>query len=427
MKKNQFKRLSVLFLLVVLFIRCDDKIIETYIANVPVYLSYEEFRASVKSEEPINLNRPGKIYFYQNYLFINEYLKGIHVIDNNNPSSPENIAFISIPGNVDMAIKDDVLYADSYIDLVALDISDISDIEVLSRKEDIFPYVLPPYDEDYRVDEIDYEKGIVIDWELKKITEEIEQRNYPVYPWLKDGFYMSNAYSQGNPRYSPDNSSIGVGGSMARFTIKNNALYIIDNHSLKVFDIGDYNDILIANTLYTGWNIETLFPYGNHLFIGSQNGVMIYDISNPFYPEFISDHWHITSCDPVVVEGNYAYVTLRSGNLCGALDDRLEVLDISDIINPVLIKSYTMDEPYGLGIDNSVLFVCDGASGLKVYDATDKLNITDNMLARFNTIQAYDVIPFNDVLMLIGDDGFHQYDYSDINEIELLSTIPVNN
>lgn len=428
MKPKPLKLIFLFFLLNILFIRCNDQIIETYVANVPIYLSYEDFRNAIKSEPPQDIQNPGKIYFYHNLLFINEYLKGIHVIDNSNPSSPQKQSFISIPGNVDLAIKNDILFADSYIDLISLDISDPENIKVVGRKKDIFPYVLPPYDEDYRVDEVDFEKGIVVDWELKKITKEIEQRTYPVFPYSDKTDFMVNTYSSGNTGYSDNNSSLGVGGSMARFAIKNNTLFIIDNYNytLKVFNIENYSDIILSNTIYTTWAIETLFPYKNYLFMGSQNGLMIYDISKPQYPEFISDHWHATSCDPVVVEGNYAYITLRSGNSCGAIENRLDVIDISNIINPIHLESYAMDEPYGLGIDDSILFVCDGSSGLKIFDVTDKLHITDNLIAQFRDIQAYDAIPFNDVLMLIGDDGLYQYDYSNIKDIELLSTIAVN-
>jgi len=425
-KLKPLKFFLLFLLLNIIFIRCDDQIIETYVANVPIYLSYEDFRNAIKSEPPQDIQNPGKLYFYNNFLFINEYLKGIHVIDNSDPSSPQKQSFISIPGNVDIAIKNDILFADSYIDLISLDISDLENIKVVGRKKDIFPYILPPYDENYRVDEIDYSKGIVVDWEFKKITKEVEQKTYPVFPHYEGIDFMVNTYSSGNIGYSDNNSSLGVGGSMARFAIKNNALFIIDNYMLKVFNIENDNDILLSNTLYTSWAIETLFPYKNYLFMGSQNGMLIYDISKPQYPEFISDHWHATSCDPVVVEGNYAYITLRSGNSCGAIENRLDVIDISNIINPILLKSYAMDEPYGLGIDGSILFVCDGSSGLKIYDVTDKLNITDNLIVQFRDIQAYDAIPFNGILMLIGDDGLYQYDYSDVKDIQLLSTIAVN-
>ncbi|HHN47860.1 MAG TPA: hypothetical protein ENN08_02830, partial [Bacteroidales bacterium] len=50
--------------------------------------------------------------------------QGIHVVDNSNPASPQIISFIAIPGNYDLAIRGNILFADSYIDLVALDISD---------------------------------------------------------------------------------------------------------------------------------------------------------------------------------------------------------------------------------------------------------------------------------------------------------------
>jgi len=86
-----------------------------------------------------------------------------------------------------------------------------------------------------------------------------------------------------------------------------------------------------------------------------------------------------------------------------------------------------MTEPHGLGIDNSTLFICDGDAGLKIYSTTDIHHITDNKIAEFPDIQAFDVIPVNDVLMLIGEDGLYQYDYSDLENIQLLSSITITN
>lgn len=56
-------------------------------------------------------------------MYINERFEGIHVIDNRDPSSPQNVAFLDIPGNIDLAVNGDALYADSYVDLVTIDIS----------------------------------------------------------------------------------------------------------------------------------------------------------------------------------------------------------------------------------------------------------------------------------------------------------------
>jgi len=425
--KNSFKHIFYLFITLFILSGCEDQIIETYTANIPIYITYDELRSSVQSETSRNLENPGKIYFYNDYLFINEYLKGIHIYDNSDPSSPQNLGFINIPGNVDIAIKDDILYADSFVDLVAIDISDLNSISEVNRLEDIFPYILPPYDENYRVDEIDYSKGIVIDWELKKVTREVEEHNYPVFPWYEGVDYLSSSYSNGTSGHASGSSSFGVGGSMARFTAIENVLYTIDSYTLKVIDIATVEDINLLKTLNIAWNIETLFPSDNHLFIGSQSGMLIYDISNPYNPIYVSDYWHITSCDPVVVEGDYAYVTLRSGNFCGETNDQLDVINISNLALPTLVRSYAMTEPYGLGIDNSTLFICDGSAGLKIYDTSDKLHISDHIIATFPNIETYDVIPVNGVLMLIGDDGLYQYDYSDLTNIKLLSTITITN
>ena len=161
------------------------------------------------------------------------------------------------------------------------------------------------------------------------------------------------------------------------------------------------------------------------MYVGTSNGLHILDLANPADPNPISSYQHITSCDPVVVEGDRAYVTLRSGNACGGNQNLLEVVDISSKDDPFQLYSFPMTSPYGLGIDNGILFVCEGAYGLKVYDATYESAITSHKIAQFPGINAYDVIPLNDFLFMIGDDGFYIYDYSDLNNITLLGTLLV--
>jgi hypothetical protein len=126
-----------------------------------------------------------------------------------------------------------------------------------------------------------------------------------------------------------------------------------------------------------------------------------------------------------VVEGDYAYVTLRGGNLCGAIESQLNVIDISVIEAPELLETYPMTEPYGLGIDDEVLFVCDGKDGLKIFNASDPFGIDENMIAHYKGMDAFDVIPLGSVLLLIGEDGLYQYDYSSLDDIKQLSYIPV--
>ena len=200
-------------------------------------------------------------------------------------------------------------------------------------------------------------------------------------------------------------SEPGKGGSLARFTVAGNHLYSVDNNNLKLFDLANPASPQFTNDIRIGVGIETIFPKGNNLFIGSQQGMYIYDISVPSSPNRISDYQHIVSCDPVVVEGNYAYVTLRSeNNRCGRWTNELQIIDISDLSNPDLIKTYSMNNPKGMGIEDGVLYVCD--NGIKVYDATNTPNL---QYQGFHNISANDVIINDDVLIVIGNDGLYQY------------------
>ncbi len=409
---------------VLLFFSCQDKIEETYKVNTPVYMTYNDLRISFKVAGGESIIQPGKIYFKDNYIFVNEYQKGIHVIDNTNPEDPKVIKFIEIPGNVDMAIKGTMLYADSYVDLLTIDISNMNDIREVDRDTNVFPYIIPEYESGI-LEQIDQSRGVITGYKVEEKTEKVDGNNiyYNRFPmWDGPAMYNSAGSAQANKTGGND---FGVGGSMARFTLYSHYLYTVNDYSLKLFDISAPGNPSFSNDIYVGWDIETIFPYEDNLFMGSQTGMYIYSLANPFAPEQIVRFRHASACDPVVVSGNYAYVTLRSGNLCGAIESQLDVVDISNISNPQLLKTYAMVEPYGLGIDNPVLFVCDGNAGLKIYNASDPLNIAANKLAEYPDIHAFDVIPLGNVLVLIGTDGLYQYDYSDPENIHQLSHIPL--
>jgi hypothetical protein len=413
----------VLFILILSASSCKDKIEDTYIINEPQYMSFADLRSSFNVKGGQEIIQPGKLYFKDNFIFVNEYQKGIHIVNNSDPSNPLVVKFIEIPGNVDLAIAGNTLYADSYIDLLAIDISNINDIKEVARIDSTFQYIVPYITEGIQ-GEVNVNNGVVIGWKQVEKTEKVENimqyNNFPV--WEKD-MLVSNQVASNITATA--NGNFGTGGSMARFTLYDNYLYTVNNYTLKLFNISTPTAPSQENEINIGWNIETIFPYEGKLFIGSRTGMYIYSLSNPSNPKYISQFRHSSSCDPVVVEGDYAYVTLRAGNLCGDSESQLDVIDISDIQKPTFLKSYPMVEPYGLGIDDSVLFVCDGNAGLKIYNASDPLKISQNKLAEYSNINTFDVIPLGNVLLLIGADGLYQYDYSDLENITQLSFIPI--
>ena len=216
--------------------------------------------------------------------------------------------------------------------------------------------------------------------------------------------------------------SSGTGGSLARFAVSGDVLYTVDHTNLKVFNIADPGQPVKQGDVSIGTGIETIFPKGNALFIGSQTGMFIYDVTNPIVPTQLSVYEHVFSCDPVVADDQYAYVTLRSiigrnNGRCWRGVNQMDIIDIKDLSNPDLLTSYPMAGPQGLGIDGNTLFVCD--EGLKVYDASDPLSLE---LKEHFEIDARDVIPMNGVLMVIGDDGLFQYRYENQN-LTLLSKL----
>ncbi len=414
-------KVKILLALTMLFFMlqsCNDETDGEFVmVNVatPKYMTKEALRSSVEITLPLPIIESGKIYVYKDLVLVNDIENGIHIIDNSNPESPKKVACIKMEANNDMEIKGDYLYVDSLMDLVIFDISNIHDIKEVTRLKDVFPaYVVMPFMDDLVYDYTNHTQNaneIIVGWKVtqeKRSMEEIEN--------LNTRFMDVVAFAESN-------ASVGQGGSLAKFKIVDDYLYAVDSHNINIFNIEKLTNPQQSSSIFAGFDIETIFNKGNYLFLGSMRGMYIYDIESPATPQLVSEFQHGTACDPVVVDDEYAYITLRAGNSCGALDSSLQIVDITDLYNPKLKKSYAMDNPYGLGIKNNLLFICDGNSGLKVYDKT---NVEDLQLVdHFKDINTFDVIPLEDHLFMIGEEVLYQYTYSD-GGINLLSQFSLN-
>jgi hypothetical protein len=396
--------------LLLLLTSCDkENCKHTYTLYTPVYHTLAEVRANIKSNPPKQVKKPGKIYIYGNYIFLNELNEGIHVIDNSQPASPKNIAFINIPGNIDLAVLGNTLYADSYSDLAALDISNPLKVTAKKFLDNIYP-LQNGYYMNYRSNNPDSIK-VITAWLTRDTTISCEQYNY-----LQRNYFLTS------DRSASQSLATGAGGSMARFAILNNYLYTVSRNDLSVFDISTPQDPSFASKKsLDNWTIETIYPFKNKLFIGSATGMYIYDVSSPGSPVKQAQFTHARSCDPVIADDNYAWVTLRSGTSCAGNSNQLDVINIGSITNPFLIKSYNLTNPYGLSKDGNLLFVCDGKDGLKVYDATDPANL--KLIKRITDMETYDVIALNNRALVVAKEALYQFDYSRVNDIRLLSKI----
>jgi hypothetical protein len=203
----------------------------------------------------------------------------------------------------------------------------------------------------------------------------------------------------------------GIGGSMARFGLLDDRLYTVSWSDLKVFQTTDPSSPGYLKTVPLGQgDIETIFPYKNRLFLGSQTGMFIYDASDKDNPRKLGQFTHARACDPVVADDTHAYVTLRSGNRCFGNLNQLDVVDVTNLMSPKLVKTYPMKGPAGLSKDGNLLFICDGSDGLKIYDAAKPDNIV--LLKTIPLADAYDVIAWNRIALTVAKDGIHFIDYS---------------
>lgn len=102
-------------------------------------------------------------------------------------------------------------------------------------------------------------------------------------------------------------------------------------------------------------------------------------------------------------------MTLNMDNFRG--HNELDTVDLTDIKNPKILKTYPLGNPWGLAIKDNVLFVCDYNNGLKIFDAKDPQNLIE--LATIPIKNPKDIIiNENNLAIVVTDDGIHEYDFS---------------
>ncbi len=387
------------------------------ITYTPVYAPMSTLRTiSIQPAKTITSN--GKVFIKGNYIYLNEVDKGFHIIDNTNPASPQRIAFVSIPGNLDMIAKGNYLIVDNYVDLLTFDISNPANIQLVKRTENALPFRTFGYG---FADNLS--QGIIVSFE--KITEKVEM-DCSVNNWIfrdNGGVFLSSL----SPNNAPINSLGGLNGqtgSFSRFAQVNNYLYVSNGFSITPIDITSPLTLTVKQPIFSN-EIETMYGFNNSILAGGPNGMYIYNLSNPAVPasQGIFNHWR--GCDPVVAQNNVAYVTVRGGNdtRCGGSRNVLQAIDITNFSQPTLIKTYEMLHPFGLGIFNNKLGICDGTAGFKLYNAVNSNNLL--LQSTLFNVNAFDVIMNDEIALLIAKDGMYQYNISNSNNPILISKISI--
>ncbi len=218
-----------------------------------------------------------------------------------------------------------------------------------------------------------------------------------------------------------DSSGTGTGGSLARFTIAANHLYLADYNEVHVYDLANAADPTKKTTVNVGFGVETIYPYKDKLFIGSRDGMYIFSIANPSFPVKLGEARHVRSCDPVVANDTIAYVTLQGGSACGPAQDGLYVYNIKDITKPVQTSLFPISTPFGLGLKDSVVFVCRGSSGLSLVNVKDPYS--PKLMYTIADGNFKDVIPYDDLLICYVSTGLLVYDISNLDQVKKVGEV----
>jgi len=320
---------------------------------------------------------PVNMTLADNRLFVSDRYIGVLVYDITDPAAPALITTIPLQGNEGTALKDGVLYA---------------------NERDLL-HVLKPT-----------ETGYEIVATLKPYYEDNggEYEDVP-NPGFEDssGFACACATSYDTaPQSSPGPRS----SSYATFALVGDFLYRVDFATLIVYDVSIAEAPEEVERRNVGWEIETIFPANDHLFIGGTRGMYIYGLETPAQPRQISQIEHVRACDPVVVSGPVAYVTLRGNDSCGGATNELLCVDIAVPTNPRLLAQKPMTSPHGLAVREPFLYVSHGTAGYSLVDITNPT--MPATVATWPGVTTRDFIWDRDRLYVLGTENWSIYDVS---------------
>jgi hypothetical protein len=299
-------------------------------------------------------------------------VSGLHIYDISDLSAPRKVMRIRLGSNKTSAVKDDIIYTNDYNQL----------------------------------------KAIRLSGDSFAVVDSIGNK-YPVWnEGPMDGYEgggCSACFSSYDPAPAPTGTSNS--SSYATFAVIDNYLYRAYDGRLITYDVSTPDKLKRIGSTDVGWYIQSMYPSENLLFLGGFAGMQIFDRSQPEKPVRLSQIEHTRACDPVVVSGSTAYITLRGSGLCGGAEDELLCVSIQNPAKPSLIGAKPLPTPWGLAVQNQKLFVSHGEYGYSLLDVTDPS--APAVTATWMDRPTRDFIWSGNTLFVMSRDNVYIYDVTD--------------
>lgn len=384
----------------------SGKVEVSYLEATAIYGSMDDLRILGLNEGPRSIENPGKIYIAEDFVLIGDEGKGIHVMNNASKDDPVGVGFINIPGNKEFFVHGDYLYAESYYDLLKIDISNPVQAELVSRAEFAIQ------------DEFVNDKGeTLVGFDYEEKTVVLDENDDFMNEILGDQLVYLDFARNVIPKSSVPSSFAGNSaqsiGTVNRITKSGDYVYVVSNNNMIV--VGDRGSGALENVTRIEnikEEMETVFPYQNKLFVGSKSSMSIFDITDSGQPVQLYEFEHATSCDPVLPHADVAYITLRTADFsaCPGNINALLAIDINDLSNPIELEEIQLASPYGMAVINDHLFVGNGENGLSIFDVTNPKN--PSLISTRTDVVAYDIIAdpsHPEYIFLAGNEGMEQF------------------
>lgn len=384
-----------------------------------VYGDMDEIRNKDLIAASRDIVNPGKLFIGDDFILIGEEGHGVHVIDNSDRQNPINTMFIDIPGNKEFYVDNSILYAESFYDVVKIDIQNPKQPIMLDRARNAVQ------------NEFTDDKGdALIGFEYEEKTVELNEDDDFYKEVIGDqlvyfDFARNIIPNSAVPSSFAGNSSAQI-GTVNRMTKTKGHIYLISNTNMIVIPDNHNFSTNAKRILNLQQGMETIFPYEEYLFVGSRTSMAIYDTEFELRPQQVSEFEHARSCDPVLPHEDVAYVTLRTADFsdCPGNINGLLVVDIHNVNNVDLLTEIEMTSPYGMTVIGTDLYVGEGENGLKIFDISNRKK---PKLKTQHDFEAYDIIadPFdNRIVFIAGPHGLSQFEIEGNNEVlDLQSTL----
>ena len=358
--------------------------------RVLLTLAFSVFAVGWRSPAPESeLVYPVNMTLADGRLFMSDPYRGVFVYDVADPAAPAEVTLIPLVGNRGTAVKDGILYA--------------NDRDVLR--------VLRPVGNSY-------ETVMTLEPEHPTVNDD---------PWLEGPVPKRNGFAcawstQGQLGLAGPPPPASLGSSYATFAVVDDFLYRVDDWSLVVYDVSVADKPKELERMDIGWEIETIHPTRDFLFMGGDRGMYIYDRrSDPAAPREIARVEHIRACDPVVVSGAVAYVTLLGGSTCGNAPDQLLCVNVENPAEPRVIAEKQLPTPFGLAVSEPFLYVSNGRSGYTLLDIAHPESPLP--IGAWTDWATKDFIWSGNTLYVLGFDGLRSFDVSDPRNPKLLAIV----